>query len=100
MSLDRAITACLVHRIQILCTVLSGSADLKIALVCSIAEGAKATSDMGRLTLHQTVSLVVILHFMTHFSIESQPGKGYISGSVDVFVLGLGCLIYTLFLRR
>ena len=41
--------ACLVHIIVVLCTISSGSADLKTALVCSIAEGAKATSDMGRL---------------------------------------------------
>jgi len=42
---------------------------------------------MGRLTLYQAVSLVVILHFMTDFSIESPPVKGYICGSVDVSIL-------------
>ena len=47
-----------------------------------------ASSGMARLTLHQTASLVVILHFLAHFSIESPLGKGYICGSVDVFILG------------
>jgi len=65
---------------------MSGSAELKIALACSIAEGAKATSGMGRLTLYQAVSLVVILHLMTHFSIEDSPLKGYISGSADIYI--------------
>jgi len=32
--------------------------------------------------------IVVILHFLAHFSIESPPGKGYICGSVDVFIFG------------
>ena len=86
MSLGRVEMADFVHRSHILCTVPSGSAGLKIALMCSIAEGANATSGMGRLTLHQTVSLVVILHSLAHFSIESPPGKGYICGSVDVFI--------------
>ena len=30
--------------------------------------------------------VVVILYFLAHFSIESPPGKGYICGSVDVFI--------------
>ena len=86
MSLGRAEMGCFVHSMYIVYTVPSGSADPKIPLVCSIAEAAKAASAMGRLTLHQTVSFVVILHFMTHFSIESPPGTGYICGSVDVFI--------------
>ena len=86
MSLSRAEMACFVHSMYILCTILSGSADLKTALVCSIAEGAKAISGMDRLTLPQTVSLVVILHSLVHFSIESPPLKGYICGSVDVYI--------------
>ena len=45
-----------------------------------------ASSGMARLTLDQTASLVVILHFVAHFSIESPLGKGYICGSVDVFI--------------
>jgi hypothetical protein len=51
MSLDRAKMACFVHNLLILCTVPSGSADLKTALVCSIAEGATATYGTARLTL-------------------------------------------------
>ncbi len=88
MSLSRAEMACFVHSMWIVCTIPSGSADLKIALVCSIAEDAKAISGMGRLTLHQAVSLVVILYFLAHFSIENSPVKGYICGSVDSLIFG------------
>ncbi len=80
--------AVLLHIVYILCTVLTGSADRKTALVYSIAEATNATSGMGRLTLHQTVSLVVILHLLAHFSIENSPVKGYICGSVDILILG------------
>ena len=51
-----------------------------------MAGNANATSGMGRLTLHQAVSLVVILCFLPHFSIENSPLTGYICGSVDVFI--------------
>ena len=50
------------------------------------AKRALASSGMARLTLYQTVSLVVILHPLAHFSIENSPVTGYICGSVDVFV--------------
>ena len=34
------------------------------------------------------VRIVIILHFLAHFSIENPPVTGYISGSVDIFVFG------------
>ena len=52
------------------------------------AKRALASSGMARLTLQQTTSLVVILHFVSHFSIENALVTGYIFGSVDMFVLG------------
>ena len=76
MSLGRVEMGCLVHSICILCTVLTGSADLKIALVCSIAEGAKATSGMGRLILRRTVSLVAILHLLPVLPLHIHLSRG------------------------
>ncbi len=76
MSLDRAEMACFVHIIYILCTVLTGSADRKTALVCSIAEGVNATSGMGRLTLHQAVSLVVLLRFLPVLPLHIHLSRG------------------------
>ena len=88
MSLSRVEMGCIVHIIGILCTIPSGSADLKTALVCSIAEGAKAIYGMGRLTLQQTVRFVVILHLLPVFPLAHPPVTGYISGSVDIFACG------------
>jgi len=76
MSLDQAEMGCVVHIIGILCTVLSGSADLKTALVCSSVEATNATSGMGRLTLHQTVSLVVILRFLPVLPLHIHLSRG------------------------
>ena len=59
-----------------LCTVLTGSADRKTALVCSIAEGANATSGMDCLTLHQAVSLVVILCFLPVLPLHIHLSRG------------------------
>ena len=86
MSLGRAEMGCFVHSMWIVCTIPSGSADLNTALVCSIAEGAKAISGMGRLTLQQTVRLVVMLHLLPVFPLAHPPATGYISGSVDVSI--------------
>ena len=65
MSLGRAEMACFVHIIYTLYSSewLCGREN---SLVYAVAEGAKGTSGMGRLTLHQTVSLVVILHLLAH----------------------------------
>jgi len=65
-----------VHSTLILCTILSGSADPKTALVCSIAEGANATSGMGRLTLHRTMNLVVISRFLPVLPLHIHLSRG------------------------
>jgi len=76
MSLGRAEMACFVHIIVVLCTVLTGSADRKTALVYSIAEATNATSGMGRLTLHQAVSLVVILRLLPVLPLRIHLSRG------------------------
>jgi len=76
MSLGRVKMGCIVHIVYILCTVLTGSADRKTALVCSLAEGANATSDVGRLILHQAVNLVVILRLLPVLPLHIHLARG------------------------